>query len=328
MDQDHQQRIRELVKQYFDGIDHPEAAAHFEEWYRQLSLDESLDLSTAELDLALERMAGNIRARRQPRVRVLSRRMLMKVSAVAASVLLLISCALSFKQGTAFYNLFHPIQQIQLATLAGQSKMITLTDGSIIRLNENSAVTYTNRYNHDGRRAVLLTGEAFFEVIKNPQHPFTVTAGKACITVLGTSFNVSGNRLDSTVVVAVRDGRVALQDNRNADSSAMVLSAGEAGILNKEGKLSHYTAANVANYLSWMSGQLTFNRATLKEVVLELEQIYHVPVRLQDTSLEKIHLTLQYRRTDLPAVLDLICNSLNLEHTMRNGIVWIANVRE
>ncbi|PSL47964.1 FecR family protein [Chitinophaga niastensis] len=327
MDQDHQHRIKQLLKQYFDGIDHPEAATHFEEWYRQLSLDESLDLSQEELDLALGRMAENIRVKKQPRMRILNRRMLINVSAVAASVLLLVSCLLSFKQGTSFYNLFHPIKEIQLATLAGQSKTLTLPDGSIIHLNENAAVTYTNRYDHDGKREIFLWGEAFFEVTKNPQHPFIVIAGKANITVLGTSFNVSGNQVDSTVVVAVRDGRVALQDSRHADNAAMVLSEGEAGILSKEGALTHYTSSNVANYLSWMNGQLTFNRAALKEVALELEQIYHVPIRLQDTSLEKIHLTLQYRRTDLPAVLDLICNSLNLEHTTRNGVVWISNIR-
>lgn len=86
---------------------------------------------------------------------------------------------------------------------------IELSDGSIITLEPKSIVKYPRVFGNK-KRAVVLEGEAFFEVTRDTLRPFSVYANAALIRVLGTSFFVKAKDKDKEVEVIVKTGKVAV----------------------------------------------------------------------------------------------------------------------
>lgn len=90
-----------------------------------------------------------------------------------------------------------------------KARLIVLADGSSVLLQPKSRITYPSRF-EGGKREVFLSGEAFFEVAKNPDKPFFVYAHTLATKVLGTSFKVSAFDGDKEVKVVVKTGRVSV----------------------------------------------------------------------------------------------------------------------
>ncbi|MDR6197870.1 FecR family protein [Siphonobacter sp. SORGH_AS_0500] len=84
---------------------------------------------------------------------------------------------------------------------------VILPDGTLVWLKDSSSLEYPSRFTGN-LREVKLHGEAFFEVAKNPEHPFMIHSGRMTTKVLGTSFNIR-NRAEKLEVV-VFTGKVML----------------------------------------------------------------------------------------------------------------------
>ncbi|MDB9952439.1 FecR domain-containing protein [Porticoccaceae bacterium] len=91
-------------------------------------------------------------------------------------------------------------------TAVGQQQSLQLADGSTVQLNTNSQVKV--EYNQGYRNIHLLQGQAYFEVAKDPEHPFRVYAGNGRVQALGTAFTLYLQ--DSSLNVLVTEGKVAL----------------------------------------------------------------------------------------------------------------------
>jgi ferric-dicitrate binding protein FerR (iron transport regulator) len=95
------------------------------------------------------------------------------------------------------------------ATANGERGAVTLTDGSTVILNAASRLDVPANYS-SGNRTVRLIGEGLFTVSSHAGHPFTVISGLTKTRVLGTSFVVRHYGTDTTVMVAVRTGKVSV----------------------------------------------------------------------------------------------------------------------
>jgi transmembrane sensor len=115
---------------------------------------------------------------------------------LAASVLLAIA-------GTWFLG-----QRNLYSTGVGEQRSIVLSDGSTVELNSRTRLRV--RFSDAERDIDLLSGQALFEVAKNPQRPFVVTTGGAHVRAVGTQFDVY--RKSSGTVVTVVEGKVAVYD--------------------------------------------------------------------------------------------------------------------
>jgi len=93
-------------------------------------------------------------------------------------------------------------------TPVGVTRLVNLPDGSQAHLGADSAIQVD--FADGARRVTLLRGEAFFDVTRDPRHPFVVRAEQMEITVLGTRFNVAIGALSDTVSVA--SGKVRVTD--------------------------------------------------------------------------------------------------------------------
>ncbi|MBT9395415.1 FecR domain-containing protein [Hymenobacter sp. NST-14] len=209
-----------------------------------------------------QRLRRTIRARTQPLGRV--RRLWPVLRVAAVLVPLLVAAAVWWGQ--------RPAPALHYTTGIGEQRELVLPDHSRVWLRPNSSLTW--RAAGQGRE-VLLRGEAFFAVTKDPARPFVVRTAAVAVRVLGTSFLVKAYPQLPATTVLVRTGRVQVAGPQR---ELAVLHPHDKLVFNparRQLTLTHheYTANLTTNPM------LTFEQASLPEILLTLENYY--PVRFE-----------------------------------------------
>lgn len=208
-----------------------------------------------------------------------------------------------------------------IKTESDQNRLVTLSDGSKIRLNANSSIRVPEPLQPDNR-TLTLKGEAWFDIEQDASRPFIITAGSTKIHVLGTQFNVKSDSLRQQVQVAVAEGKVSFS-KENGDGQSAILTKNTFAVydLKNDDILIEHTP--VENYLSWFSGRLYFYNDPLRVVSRYLERIYDVDILFEIESLKELPLSIDLTREDLPGVLDIIGRTLNLTyHHEKDTVLW------
>ena len=256
---------------------------------RERPLPDKCDQPQRETDRPLPRRS----ARRRTSVES-PRKRLPQYLNVAAIIALAVVGSLIFHQYQSS-PLSAPVATVVKATAPGQKHTFQLPDGTRVRLNADSKLTYSATQDN-GPREVSLTGEAFFEVAHDAQRPFTVTARGVATTALGTSFNVRA--YDTTVAVALVTGRVRVAQQ----PSSAVLVPGERirYFRNAPPRKDRYDALRD---LAWREGTLHFSQATLPRVVQQLERWYGVTVTTEGQPVRPWNYTGTFTKESLENVL-------------------------
>ncbi|SDJ67967.1 FecR family protein [Microbulbifer yueqingensis] len=171
------------------------------------------------------------------------------------------------------------------ATAVGETRTVTLADGTKVQLNTNSELRVS--YSRDERQTALLRGEAYFDVVRQTARPFTVTAGKASIRVLGTEFNVERNR-DNTRV-SVTGGVVAVSESSSASGlqpESVKLAKNQKVSVSGRG-ISPVSSTSADEALDWTRGVLVFDRTPLNEALEELNRYLKVPAAAESSVRER-----------------------------------------
>ena len=172
----------------------------------------------------------------------------------------------------------------------GGEYSVVLGDGTSVCLNSESELRYPVQFDR-GERRVFLRGEGYFEVAKDPEHPFVVEVEDAKIEVLGTIFNVSGYAEEERVVTTLVEGVVRL----SSDNESVLLEPNEQGVLDKDGHLSK-VEVNVFPYVAWQKGLFVFRQQSLERVMQVVSRWYDVKVVFKDEETKRISFTGNMRR--------------------------------
>jgi transmembrane sensor len=317
------------IEKVMDWFQTEEGTVYFEE-----RLDRDMQRYAEEENLLLypevpsEKMLHHIeRVRKKGKSRSRSRdRWWMRVA-----IVLLISCGFA---GGSFWILQDTVfveEQASeavyrtISTLDDQQRLITLADGTQIRLNANSAIEIPEQFPVAGRE-VRLKGEAFFEVATDENRPFSILAGRAMIRVLGTQFNVRVDEHARKVQVAVAEGMVSLSDEANGNSSEAILRMNTFAEFNLDDGEILIEQSPVNNYLSWFSGSLYFYDEPLWIVSRYLERLYGVAFRFEEEQLRELSLSTNIMKRDLVPVLDILSQTLGIDYRVENETVyWMEN---
>ena len=203
----------------------------------------------------------------------------------------------------ATYSYMQPAAMQTVSTLA-EVRTIRLPDGSTVTLNRYSSLSYPEKFK-SGQREVELNGEAYFEVSKDPGHPFVVYTETVDIQVLGTHFNVDAYPANPDVRTTLLTGSVAVSDK--SKSGRMILKPNETAIYNKvEKRLTCEVPENAQDEISWRRGEFIFDNLTLREVARELSNSFGTTVHISDTSLQNYRITARFRNgEDLETILSV-----------------------
>ena len=209
---------------------------------------------------------------------------------------------------------------IEVVTLQGEKKEVTLPDGSHVWLNSSSKLRYAVKFEGNERK-VALEGEAYFEVAKNPARPFIIDAGTSVTTVLGTAFNLRARTGEKTVAVTVAEGKVAFTGKEMPAQDAVKLIAGDLGILTLETKHLERVKNDDPNFLAWKTGKLIFKNTALKQVVAKLTDFYGKNIRVDDISKAEIPFTSTFDHKPLQDVITIMEMSLGLKADTINHVI-------
>jgi transmembrane sensor len=162
---------------------------------------------------------------------------------------------------------------------------LTLADGTKVWLNSESSLQYPVAFAGNERK-VSVTGEAYFEVEKNPKKPFKVqfaSAGrKGTVEVLGTHFNVNAYDDEPLIETTLLEGSVKV----NSEVGSIMLKPGEQASLSRSSHSSH--SVEVQTVMAWKNGQFDFGEGTdLKQIMRQVARWYDVEVEYRGSIREE-----------------------------------------
>ena len=147
-----------------------------------------------------------------------------------------------------------------------------------------------------------LKGEAFFDVTRDPEHPFIVKTGEMNIRVLGTSFNVSAYMDDPAIRTTLFSGRVEILVNETTLKQELrpgMQANWTVGSDEIEVRMVNLDAASL-----WRDGIIVLDDDELEGVMRMLSRWYNVTYEFKGDGREKHTFTGKINRNeDLESVL-------------------------
>ena len=172
-----------------------------------------------------------------------------------------------------------------MTTPKGRQYQLVLSDGSQVWLNAASSITYPTAFVGKERK-VTITGEAYFEVAKDPTKPFKVfissTSGKpdgAEIEVLGTHFNVNAYPEEEDVKTTLLEGSVKVS---KGNESVLIVPGEQARVSNNPSSGARAVTLNkdvvLSQIVAWKDGFFVFNNSDIKMIMRQVARWYDVEV--------------------------------------------------
>ena len=190
------------------------------------------------------------------------------------------------------------------STGAGETKLVTLVDGSHVELDTKSAIAV--HFSAGQRGLSLLEGEAWFEVAPDPARPFIVEAAGGTVTALGTAFDVAVEKAWAHVMVSQH--RVAVESG----GSSVIVEEGQQSAFARGAVAQPPEAVNIEHATAWRRGKLIVRNRPLGEVVEALGRYHHGYVYIVNSELRARPVTGVFQADDPLAALDEIETSLGV----------------
>ncbi|MEP7258710.1 MAG: FecR domain-containing protein [Flavitalea sp.] len=201
----------------------------------------------------------------------------------------------------------HIIAQNTVSTKRGSKTKIQLPDGSQAWLNADSKLTYNESFT-GASREVTLSGEAYFDVVKDKAHPFIIHTESIDLKVLGTAFNVRSYANEKNTETALIRGSVEIVLRHNPDKKIILKPFEKLVVQNNEftvtqeqggsdisdndhplmtlGKVHFQKKDSIATEILWVKDKLAFEGETLENIALKIERWYDVKVVITDDDLK------------------------------------------
>lgn len=202
-------------------------------------------------------------------------------------------------------------------TQAGQQLTYVLPDGSVIEMNNQSAVRY-HPYWYGYSRVIELDGEAFFKVTKG--RGFKVKSQNKETSVLGTSFNVY-SRNDGYHVTCFT-GKVSVGSAGN--NKRILLNPNEQATVNEDGSLLLVQQPDIRAVKSWRENMFVFTGESIVTVLREIERHYNIKIVFMASP--DLRYTGNFSKSlSKTQVLDLVCTSLGLTFEARSDTEYLVD---
>jgi transmembrane sensor len=218
----------------------------------------------------------------------------------------------------AVFHAWHRPAPASPALVASGPRLVTLADGSRVRMNAGSELA--EQFTTVERHVVLTRGEAHFTVVSNPDRPFVVTAGSLRVRAVGTAFNVTVQAARTEVLVTEgkvglertyappqpRSGSLQLGVNERAVAGAGTRAASDIAI-------TAVPAAEVSRLLAWQESLLRLGGATLGEIAEEFSRRTGRAVLIPDADLAHVRIGGRFRADDVEGFIRLLGTTFEID---------------
>lgn len=210
------------------------------------------------------------------------------------------------------------LQMVEINTNPGVISTYELPDGTKVWLNANSSLKYD--FTADAKkRVVVLMGEGYFEVVKNPQKPFVVNVGDDySVEVKGTSFNVSAYADEELIETTLIEGAVKLNmlldDNQ---VSSFDLEPSQQAAYHKKEKTVVVSEVNPDLNIDWKNGELIFRQESMANVLKTLSRHYNVQFEVKNPDIYDAIITATFKDEQLVQVMEYLSVASGIKYTIQ-----------
>jgi transmembrane sensor len=240
----------------------------------------------------------------------------------AAAILLLIAGWWLFAPQEQHDTAKQSQQQQTIVTIAATgTRRFVLPDKSVVWLKANARLQVdTQAYKEKFRIVELVAGEAFFEVKKNPAHPFIVKNGTVQTKVLGTSFSVQTGLPGNAVQVTVATGKVAVSHN---EKQLNVLLPGKQ--ISVQSQTGAFTENTVPVWLAslWKENELQLTNASFADLQLAMKTMYGIELKTNSKGVSTQHYNIKLiRNTPVQEVIQVLALLNQHQHKKISNNAW------
>ena len=236
-----------------------------------------------------------------------------RIAAILLLPLLVSSITLSYlyiRQGQELAK----VDYQETTAAPGTVVRLELSDRSIVWLNAGSTLAYPSRFKGDNRQ-VVLSGEGYFEVESDLEHPFYVSTRTGTkVMAYGTKFNVNAYEGEPTIEAVLERGKIEVTH----DNERVQLEPGSQATLDRQtGKL-HVSSVNLDEKTGWRTGRLVFRNTPLETVLDKLSRRYNVDIQLHNESRKEYRYRATFTSETIEQILDYLRLTAPIEWSMTN----------
>jgi transmembrane sensor len=237
----------------------------------------------------------------------------------------------------------------EVSTKYGSKTKLVLPDGTQVWLNSGSRLTYDKNYGNS-LREVVLSGEAYFDVVKNPNLPFVIHASKINIKVLGTAFNVRSYPEEKNIETSLVRGSIEVTF-RDRPSEKIILKPNEKLVIANEEvipnvarapksitgpgsimpepivAISHLTYQpqdSTVVETSWMEGKLIFRSESFEELSVRMERWFGISIRFANNEFKDKKFTGIFENESIEQALTALQLTADFKYTINKKEVYIT----
>ncbi|MBN8850802.1 MAG: FecR domain-containing protein [Sphingobacteriales bacterium] len=186
-----------------------------------------------------------------------------------------------------------------ITTSRGGQYQVVLPDGTRVWLNATSSIKFPVAFAGNSR-VVEVSGEAYFEVAKNPAMPFIAKVKDVEVEVLGTHFDVMAYGEEGKIATTLLEGSVRVSKGREK----YAIAPGQQVVWSEDGAFSLNTDVDLEEVIAWKNGKFHFNNVDIKTIMRQIARWYDVDVAYENVA-EDIRLGgVVSRKEDIRQLLD------------------------
>lgn len=219
---------------------------------------------------------------------------------------------------------FYFTDNVVYYTAENETREVLLPDGSVVKMNNNTKLSYKKNW-WSSKRNTFLEGEAFFKVKHDEHSLFTVHYGELHARVLGTSFNIKAYKGLEEARVTVVTGKVEVGQG---DKSFGLITPNKEVVYNNQEKINVTRQVDAKKISEWNNAEVNLFDVPFSELIFTLQQVYHVKIDYPVDILKNTLTTIHFQKSDeLAEVLKVIQTIHHLKYSFKgkNEIVFVKD---
>jgi transmembrane sensor len=254
---------------------------------------------------------------------------------VAASVALLLSCSVLLYQyfgpaagGHTSMTVAEGGGFFRFVNTTREPVRVPLKDGSTVTVEPGGELRYPETFGK--QREVYLSGEAFFDIARDPAHPFLVHANELTTRVLGTSFVIKAYADRKEIVVSVRTGKVSVfpkaLPERDAKPQEIILTPNQQVVYKRqEGIAQKQLVESPAVLVPAPSTTLAYANEPVSKLFRTLETMYGVKIDFDEKTIEQCRITTELTDEGLFERMEVICHVIDATYYVEDGRIRVES---
>ncbi|WP_103070429.1 FecR family protein [Aquimarina sediminis] len=213
----------------------------------------------------------------------------------------------------------------ELAIPYGKKLQLILSDGTTVHLNAGSTLKYPVKFLKGKERKVFLSGEAYFDIAKDIEHPFIVNTQNINVRALGTKFNVNSYTEDNEINTVLVEGSVGVyqKDEQFNSNTSTILKPGYKFTWDKSGNSFDVNEVDINEYTAWTEGKLLFKSKSFSEIIKILERNYDVVIVNNYAALNEQRFFAKFDIETIEQILISFQNSEDFSYTIKENKITI-----